>query len=106
MAAANISLIGEKALCEDPHLVSSYLDNIDKLGLIDLFPEGRHYVTPNIYDELENHPRSIALRDGQNLPGISKGEFERSGLHVTSFGSDFINACVRAYEQRNSPAEV
>ena len=98
--ASNLSLIGINAGCEHPYLIPSYLDNLQRLGLIRLFTDGTHYTAAGAYENVESFAEFENERARHDVPGVSKGEFRRSGLAITSLGTDFIQACVIPYEVR------
>lgn len=96
----NLSLIGHEAGCEHPEFLQSYLNNLERLGIIEALPPGRKFVREGAYTAAEAHPDFIRLRDGAAEPPCFISEFRRSGFNRTSLGSDFITACVIPYEER------
>jgi hypothetical protein len=87
----NFSMFGEAAGCEHPHMTPSYLDNLTRLGLIEV-PD-KFYTAPNAYDELENHPSIVeAKRQLDSLEG-RRANVERNLVSITQLGQQFIKAC-------------
>jgi len=88
----NFSVLGEAAGCENPNLTPSYLDNLARLGLIQM-PEV-HYTAPNVYDELENHPSIVEARKQIDNLESHKSSVEQRIVRTTQLGQQFIKACV------------
>jgi len=94
----NFSLIGKEAGCEHPELTTSYLNNLDRLGLI-LLPDQGGIGTPHLtdskqYEVLEAAPELATLRAEVEGSTAYKLVLERRFVEITSFGSQFCNACV------------
>ncbi|MCT8976288.1 DUF4393 domain-containing protein [Clostridium sp. CX1] len=87
-----LSTIPEQAACTTPKLGVSYLENLDRLGLIKIDLE-TFSTTDNFYTALENHPTTKSIfniiNSMNNRPEIQKGLVYR-----TSLGSQFYNACI------------
>jgi len=106
--ARNLTLVGYDAECEFPDLAPTYLDNLARLGLIQLFPEDREYAKRSSYSRLENDPHILATKqkiETENNPKKRIVRFVRSGLDITALGADFIQACVIPYEKRSGPSD-
>ncbi|WP_444905572.1 DUF4393 domain-containing protein [Microbulbifer sp. SSSA008] len=89
----SFSLLGEEAGCENANLTPTYLDNLSRLGLIEI-PTFLEYVAPNVYDALENHPTVVSIKQQlENTPN-QKCEIQRRGAQVTQLGRQFISICV------------
>lgn len=89
----SFSTLGEEAGCENANFTPSYLDNLARLGLIEI-PAFYEYTAPNVYDHLENHPTVTALKQQlENSPNL-KCVIERKGAKATQLGRQFINICV------------
>lgn len=89
----NFSLYGEEAKCEHPHLTPSYIDNLCRLGLIEL-PTFYEYKAPNVYDPLENHSTVQNVKQQIEENKELKCDIQRKGIRVTQLGRQFISACV------------
>lgn len=88
----NFSLVGEQANCIFVELVPSYLDNLQRLGIINI-PEGRHLTPDDKYSLLENHAilRSLCAElTNQNATPILQKRY----FFLTTFGTQFYNACI------------
>lgn len=89
----HFSLLGVDAKCEIPNLVPSYLDNLTRLGIIEI-PQFFRYMAPNVYDALENHPEVLAVVELINKQPDKVASIDRKGFFVTQLGRQFIAACV------------
>lgn len=89
----NFSLISEQSDCQFVELTPSYLDNLQRLGIIEI-PDGRH-LTPieEKYSPLEIHPRFLKLYDELNELKASP-ILQRRYFFLTDFGTQFHNACI------------
>jgi hypothetical protein len=97
--ARHLSIAGFEAGCEQPMLVQSYLDNLGRLGLIEVRYDPI-YADERLYVVVENHPK---IREAV-MPWMTPNttlEFERYSLIVTSLGIDFMRACVVPYGEHS-----
>ena len=82
-------------------MVQSYLDNLNRLGVIRLFPSTSYYTAPGAYDRLEADPGVLALK--AKVEKLVEADatliFERSGLEITAFGGAFVRTCILPYEE-------
>jgi hypothetical protein len=86
--------------CEHPSLVSSYIDNLSRLGLVQVVEA--YLVTPNTYDSLDNDPTITSLREKlTRRPGRTL-KTERRAIVMTTFGKQFCRACVL---EKGSPTD-
>lgn len=85
----HFSLIGKQANCLCPELVPSYLDNLSRLGIVEIL-HGR-LQTPGIYESLMTDPDlQWALAGWQTRsPQIVK-----ECVRITSLGMQFCDACL------------
>jgi hypothetical protein len=97
----NFSLLGEAAHCDLPERTPMYIDNLCRLGLLELRPT-RVSEDTRMFRALENHPRITELTARvEGRPGIQVGpltepvvaDIQRKYLFVTSFGRQFYEAC-------------
>ena len=88
----NFSLFGRDAQCEHSHLTPSYLDNLARLGLIEM-PDS-HYTAPGAYDELENHPTVTEVKNQVANMEDRNARIDRGLIQITQLGRQFIKACV------------
>ncbi|MCX6601803.1 MAG: DUF4393 domain-containing protein [bacterium] len=88
----NFSLLGSKADCVLPDATPAYLDNLVRLGLVEI-PE-TEIVESGIYTPLENSPdladyiETIEKTDGR------KHSFQRKCIGLTNLGREFCYSCV------------
>lgn len=89
----NFSQLGELAGCEFNNLVPTYIDNLCRLGLCEV-PSMFVYVSPGVYEPLENSPVITAVKAQIEQNPEFKASVERRGLRVTELGKQFANICV------------
>lgn len=89
----NVSEIGKLANCKHPQLTTNYLDNLCRLGLLEI-PSGRRINDPKGYEALTSDPGIEQLKKQfENNEDFSVG-FDQKLIEVTGMGRQFINACV------------
>jgi hypothetical protein len=93
----NFSLLGEKSECENKELIPSYLDNLRRLGLIEI-PEFLKYTPSFAYDELVNHNKVKKIMEEIKEKNEFNAVIERKGIAITQFGRQFITAVVINHE--------
>ena len=89
----NYSLFGYEAACEYPNITPQYLDNLSRLGLIEI-PDDLYYTALGVYDEIENHPDINEIREKIEKDKLKKIEISRKILRLTYFGKQFCKVCV------------
>jgi len=90
----NYSHLGEMAGCEHPTLVPAYIDNLIRLGLMEI-PSGLSYTLPGIYDQLESSETAQSIKraiESQNSD--HEIDFKRKFLIITALGKQFAKVCV------------
>lgn len=87
---SNFSDIGDD-ICEYPENISSYLENLNRLQLIDIDSMG-YLNNQDIYDKLEKH----RVIDHFKAAPIDEGTWsiKKKIAEITNFGKQFIEACV------------
>lgn len=93
----NFSLFGRDAGCEHPHLVPAYLDNLARLGLIQV-PD-KWYVGEGAYQELENHPSVVEAKEQIDGQEGRRAEIDKKFVEITHLGQQFIDACVEDHRE-------
>jgi hypothetical protein len=102
----NFTLLGTQAGCEYPERVSLYIDNLCRLGLVELRPTRVADDTRN-FRALEEHPevKAAVTRIESRAPALESShpqsadddrvvaEIRRQALYVTAFGRQFYEAC-------------
>ena len=81
-----------EGVCDYPELISSYIDNFVRLGIIEILPF-ENLTNEALYTPLENHPK---IRKIMEEP-LSEGyyyETIRRVFRVTALGWNFIKTCV------------
>lgn len=89
----HISLIGLKAGCEHPSLSANYLDNLIRLGLVEI-PPMRRLKSDELYKEIEDHPQISEILENLRKIETHTIEVERIKFEVTDLGKQFIRSCV------------
>ena len=91
-ALPRFSTVGEEAGCAFPALTPTYLDNLLRLGLLELHEDKRD-ATPGVYEKLHAHPSVVeAMKQAQE--GNRLGRILEAVLVVTSLGRQFCRAVV------------
>lgn len=89
----NFSDISFKAGCEKPEKIHSYLENLNRLGLIKLYTTG-YFLDDIEYIDIENN--SIILDAVQLAASVGEPKIIRSHAHSTMFGTQFYNSCIKS----------
>jgi hypothetical protein len=88
----HVSLIGLKAGCEHPPLASNYLDNLSRLGLVEI-PD-KYLTNDKLYTEIEEFPQIKQITDSLSKEEGARVEIEKLKVELTDLGRQFIRACV------------
>jgi|SRR5450830_199522 len=91
--AVNISLFGQKANLTLPEQTPTYLDNLGRLGLIDIQPK-YSYIDATIYEELEGSEQIEVFRQ-HVLKKEHNFNLIRGAVTLTNLGKQFGGVCVR-----------
>ena len=92
VASRNLSSIGREAGCQHPGLSATYLDNLARLGLIEI-PAGVHLTEAGRYEAIEGSDEVAKWKE--KLAGTDRtASCERKIVRLTSFGRQFCLACV------------
>ena len=95
-AHRSFSFIGQQAGCDYPELTPGYLDNLERLGLLEVPPRGmmaRHLADAELYKSLEEAPEIGRLRKEAETKDQSV-HLTKSYCGLTNLGSQFVQACV------------
>ena len=98
----HVSLLGFEAQCQHPELTPAYLDNLSRLGLIEI-PPMVTYTDVNVYKALEEHPQVVAIRAQIDSIPQQESSVSRHSAFVTQLGRHFISACVVDHDQLRKP---
>lgn len=91
-AYRNVSLIGVKSKIKNTELTSNYIDNLCRLGLMEI-PSGRQLMDEKLYDEIkELDIIKILLQKLQEQEG--KIVYINKHTSMTDFGKQFCSACI------------
>ena len=82
-------------ICEQPNKIFSYLDNLERLELIEI-PYGLHIANESAYKHLEEHSEIKKIQNAFNSKTDKdvKWEFNRKCFQLTQYGRDFVDVCV------------
>lgn len=92
--ATNVSLLGESASVELPDYTPSYIDNLSRLGLIEIRGNWS-YSDPIHYATLESSAKVLALKNMVELQYKKSFSLKRGAIHLTSLGKLFGGVCIR-----------
>lgn len=95
----NFSHIGNKVGCKFNNLIPNYLDNLCRLGLLEI-PSGQYIIAEGIYEELKEDPQIILIK--QQIEAEAKVNpadgltviFDKKKINLTDLGKQFCFACV------------
>jgi len=93
----HVSLLGKKALCDNPQLTSVALDNLQRQGLI-VIPINYSYTDKNIYKEIKEHPEVVEIIEQINNIEDRKAKIVEEAIEITDYGNQFIQICVIPHE--------
>ena len=95
-----ISTLGIDAGLEHKELSSSYLINLERLGLVEIVRDG-HLVKNDIYDRIINDSGCQIVVQSLNNQGKEefKGDFKKYYVKNTVFGKQFSLACVESRDK-------
>jgi hypothetical protein len=89
----HVSLLGIDSQCEYPPLASNYIDNLERLGLLQVRTDVR-MKADEPYKRIEEHNQiATILTDLRKLEG-KRIDVDKFRLEVTDLGKQFIRACV------------
>lgn len=90
--AVNLSLLGRDAGVEHLHLTPAYLDNLCRLGLIEI-PDGQSYTDQGVYEPLEKSTDVLSFKmDIESMKHTCV--FKHGVVKVTTLGKQFGAVCV------------
>jgi hypothetical protein len=89
----HISLLGLDAQCQHPPLAATYIDNLERLGLIEVSETSR-MSNEEVYKRIEDFPQIKDIVESMGKDPDKKPEVEKIRLLVTDLGKQFIGACV------------
>lgn len=89
----NISLLGAQSGCKHPQLTSNYLDNLCRLGILEV-PSGQKLTDAKKYEALTNDSSIEGIKKQFEGNETHRIELEKKFIQVTGIGRQFINACV------------
>ena len=93
VAHRHLSLIGLKSGCQHVPLAATYLDNLERLGLIEM-PNGHRIKADEPYAEIEEHPQVQKILAQLKESETHTMEISKIKLDLTDLGRQFIRTCV------------
>jgi hypothetical protein len=104
VAHKNVTNVSGFFSCDHPELVPSYLDNLQRLGLIGI-PQLEQLADDSIYTHIENMPYvKDFMKQGPDQQDYSP-QVRKRVARITSFGTHFAAACITR-KDRDSRAKV
>jgi hypothetical protein len=98
---SNLSRFGFVAGCQYPKLIPSYINNLVRLGLLEVLATNTFFTAlDEEYKEIETDPDVVDLKKQNERPPMVGTNFIRSGVRLSPLGHDFYAVCVQSYEQR------
>ena len=91
----HFSSLGEESGCEHADLWSTYLDNLSRLGLVEV-KEGTMIGGDAIYNSLINHPTVTKLMSEIEAEQLGFATSRNEFLQLSSMGQQFCKACIYA----------
>lgn len=89
----NYSHLGTAAGCELLDLTPAYIDNLCRLGLVEVPPMFK-YTGKGVYDALEADPKILKVKLDIELNPEITPTIEQKGLRITQLGKLFANICI------------
>ena len=89
----HISLIGLKAGCDHPELSANYLDNLERLGLVEISGFKRKK-DDAFYKEIEEYDQVAEILENLRKFQTHTIETEKIMLELTALGKQFVRSCV------------
>jgi hypothetical protein len=90
----NFTVLGEKAGIQDYRNIPNYLDNLCRLGLLEI-PDSYTLIGEDVYKHLDEHPIVKAIAEAIDQEEDRKSKLVHKTIMVTGFGRQFINTCVK-----------
>lgn len=89
----NFSFIGERAGCVHSTLTPTYLDNLIRLGLLEIVPN-RYIKSEGLYEQLQEAKELNEIKKQiEDDDDLSIG-FDKKKIELTDLGKQFCSACV------------
>lgn len=95
VVARHVCTLGSEAKCDCPEMVPLYLDNLYRLGLIEI-PETQSLADKSRYDYIKQ--LEFVKTTEKTIPEGSKFEFVLKMFGLTVFGVSFCEACITESE--------
>lgn len=89
----NFSSIGQNAGCAHPDLSPNYLDNLIRLGLLEI-PPNRYMLGEGIYEPLQESQQLEQLKQQVEAAESQTLAFDKKKIELTDLGKQFCAACV------------
>lgn len=89
----HLSLISLKSRCEHPPLAANYLDNLIRLGLIEI-PNMQRIKSDDPYKENEDYPEVKNILEVLRKVETHTIEVDKIKFDLTDFGKQFVRSCV------------
>lgn len=95
----NFSELGTLAHCKHPQLTSNYIDNLCRLGIIEI-PMGARINDPKAYEPFNSNPIIAQLKQQFESDKENRVKIDQKIIQPTGIGRQFMNACIVDKKQR------
>lgn len=93
----HFSTLGEETNCSNHELIPNHLDNLCRLGIIEI-PELYQLTDEEFYKPLEEHPIVLKIKEKIIKEDNRKPEIKRKTVILTGLGELFIETCVQDHQ--------
>ncbi|MEM6822707.1 MAG: DUF4393 domain-containing protein [Verrucomicrobiota bacterium] len=88
-----VSLLGIDAGCDHPTLASNYIDNLSRLGIVNVSTTTKMHENKN-YSRIKENKQIKSFIDSINQVEKQNVNFDEMRLEVTDLGRQFISVCI------------
>ncbi|MBT3534761.1 MAG: DUF4393 domain-containing protein [Rhodospirillaceae bacterium] len=84
-------------------MVPTFIDNMIRLGVLEVPHDAIATNAESIYEELENHPFIVELRNSIDATDGRQSNIVKKTALITSLGKNFVQTCVQDHREIGSP---
>lgn len=99
----HFTVLGERTGISDHNIIPNYLDNLCRLGIIEI-PDSYSLLGEHIYKHLEEHPFVLAHKNYIDQLDGRKYDVEKKTIKLTGLGRQFVNTCVKDHRSHGVQA--
>jgi hypothetical protein len=97
----HFTVLGERTGIKDHSVIPNYLDNLCRLGIIEI-PSDYTLIGENVYKHLEEHPFVIAHKSYIDQLEGRKFGVNKKTIRLTGLGRQFIHTCVKDHRSNGN----